>query len=111
MWGSIVETLNPVEALRRAREEKARRDREWLHGDDISVCPRCGAYEHIWHIWNGDEVVGTTCSRCLWHCGTATIWDALFHLLLEAGLALERFGRRHGWKRITKWVQRMLREG
>lgn len=62
----------------RKREEKERRDREYLRGDDISICQRCGDYTHIWHIWDKEgEVIGSYCTRCFWTCGEATILDVL----------------------------------
>ena len=64
--------------IRKKREEKEKRDREYLNGDDISVCQRCGDYTHIWHMWDKEgNVIGTYCTTCLWSCGKATIWDAL----------------------------------
>ena len=57
---------------------KKKRDNEYLNGDDISTCKKCGDFSHIWHIWNADgDVVGCYCTNCFWTCGEATISDVI----------------------------------
>lgn len=79
---------------------------------DISVCGRCGSYEHIWHVWGKgdrrDEIVGSACTRCLWTCGEASIITAISCKITEFRINIAR--EREQRKRARASVRRIFRK-
>lgn len=79
---------------------------------DISVCGRCGSYEHIWHVWGKgdrrDEIVGSVCTRCMWTCGEASIITAISCKITEFRINIARELERR--KRARAIVRRIFRK-
>lgn len=97
--------------------KKKERDAEFLYGPDISTCPRCGKFQHIWHIWgkgdDRDHVTGMVCTRCLWTCGDATIITAISCLLAERAIRADKRRmaqrKRHEYRRKIEYITKKWR--
>ena len=54
---------------------------EFLHSPDISICPICGSYEHLWQGLDEDSnVTSYNCTRCGFWAGKYARWWHVFEL-------------------------------